>query len=337
LPKEDDSAVTARGTRIHDAMAAGDFSTLGKSEGDTASRIAYGEAEIVHEYSFEGAEVEFEQRVWDVDDDLNHTWSARVDRHDWQPRERRLLVIDDKTGWTMAPAVAINWQLRSEAALLAEQYDALEVVVALIHPHHPDSLWEAKVYTRAESDALLATTRQLVQVIQLPDQRRIPGGIQCQWCTAKRVCPEYQAQERALDRSVDDEVKDEGFTAINQRSPDDRAEHVRQLKERQRNIEFILAQYVELMERDPTAIDGWRLARRMTRKVTNEPKAMELVRAEWGNDVLCECLKFSVPSLEDQLAKISGRTEAKAAINRVLGALIKFDKSKNFLEESRSL
>lgn len=337
VPREDDTSYTIKGTRIHEAMAEGDFSKLNKSEGDTASRIAYGEAQIVQEYNFEGAAVEFEQRVWDVDDDFNHTWSARVDRHDWQEKERRLLVIDDKTGWATPPPIGSNWQVRSEAALLAEQYDAREVVVALIHPHHPDSLWEAKLYTREESDQLLATTRHLVKQIQLPNQRRIYGGIQCQWCTAKAICPEYQAHEKQLDLAVDDWTKDQGFTAINRQSPEERAEIVRRLKERKTNIDFLLEQYVELLERAPDSIEGYRVARRLTREVTNEPKAMELVRAEWGNELLWDCLKFSVTALEDKVAKLTNRKEAKAAINRVLGNIIKFKKSKTFLEEARSI
>src|SRR5262245_51104297 len=205
LPKEKDTAVTARGRRIHEALAAGDFSGLSKSDGDTASRIAYGEAEIVHEYSFEGAQIEFEQRVWDTEG-FEHTWSGRVDRYDWQPDKKRLLVLDDKSGWTTPPMVEINWQVRSEGALLAEIHDAEEVVVGLIHPHHADSLWEARVYTRAECDALLATVRHLVKQIQMPDQPRIVGGIQCQWCAAKRICPERKAADEALDRAIADEV-----------------------------------------------------------------------------------------------------------------------------------
>lgn len=337
LPKEEDTAVTARGRRIHEALQEGDFSQLAKSEGDTASRIAYGESEIVHEFGFEGALIEFEQRVWDVDDNLNHTWSGRIDRYDWQPDQRRLLVIDDKTGWTTPPPVHMNWQVRSEASLLAEQNDAEEVVVALIHPHHAESLWEAKVYTRRQCDTLLETTRHLVKQIQMPNQRRIPGGIQCQWCQAKRVCPEFIAEEKALDQAIADEITDQGFTAINARSKEERGEHVRQLKARVKNIEFLLSQYVELNLRDPDSITGWRLTRRVTRHIVNEVEAMNLVRAEYGPDVLYSALHLSVKALEDELAKNVTRKEAKAAVERVIGAHLRSKKGDWYLTEARSL
>jgi hypothetical protein len=339
LPKEKDTAITKRGQNIHDALAAGDFSTLAASDETTASRIAYGEAQIVHEYGMEGAIIEFEQRVWDTDDELNHTWSARVDRHDWLQSKRKLLVVDDKTGWGIPPPVHINWQIRSEASLLAEHYDADEVVAALIHPHHPESLWEARVYNRQTCNDLLEIVRHGVKMIQMPDQRRIVGGIQCQWCMAKRVCPEFKAADEALDAAIADEVQDQGFTAINRRSKQERGEHVKQLKAKVKNIELILAQYTELMERDSESIAGWRLARKLTRKVTDEAQAMELVKEQYGTEILYACLKFNLVTLEAQLKenrKMSAR-DAKAAAERLLAPVLKFEKSRNYLEEARSL
>jgi len=336
LPKEADTAAAERGTRIHAALEAGDFSTLCETDAQLAHRIAYGEGQIVHHYGFEGATIEFEQRIWDTEG-LEHTWSAKVDRHDWQPDQRRLLVIDDKTGWTVPPPVTSNWQVRSEAALLAEDYDAQEAVVALIHPHHPDSLWEAHVYTRESLTDLLAIVRHGVKMIQQPGQRRIVGGIQCQWCMAKRVCPEFIAADAALDQAIADEVQDLGFTAINRRSKEERGEHVRQLKAKVKNIELILQQYTELMERDESSIDGWRLTRKLTRAVTNEARAIKLVGDSYGADLLAECLKFSITALEEQLAKRGTRKEAKAAVERVLGPVLRFNRSKYYLEEARSM
>jgi hypothetical protein len=339
LPKEDDTVHTLKGKRIHEAMASGDFSTLpNKSERDIAARIAYAEGEIVNEYNFEGAEVEFEQRIWDFDFNLNKTWSMQMDRYDWQPDKRRLLAIDDKSGWTLVPPVARNWQIRSGGALLAEQLDALELVCALIHPFSPESLWEAKVYTRQESDALLSVTRHLVQQIQLPNQRRIVGGIQCEWCAAKQVCPEFIASEAALDQKVDDWIQDEGFTAINRQSPEERAETVRSLKQRFRNIEFVLDQYTELAKRDESAIQGYRLARKYNVTVANEATAMEIAKKEFGDEAMYSALKFSVAALieEVQTKTRTGKKEAKAAVERVLGPLLQYKASKHFLEEARS-
>ena len=202
LPAEEDTAAANVGRRIHKALELSDLEGLNKSESRTTSRIMYGEAELVHEYGFEGAQVEFEQRIWDFDEYFRKRWSARIDAVHWQPEKRRLLIPDYKTGWGIPVPVKENWQLRSEAALLTEMYGAEEAVCALIHPHHPDALWEARVYKRPQLLDMLETVRHNVQMIQMPDQRRIPGPIQCAWCTAKGVCPEYLADAAKLEAKI---------------------------------------------------------------------------------------------------------------------------------------
>jgi hypothetical protein len=338
LPKEKDSPAAAAGHRIHEALKDSDLEGLSESEARTASRIMYGESEIVHEFGFEGAQVTFEERIWDLDEALDqHTWSARIDRYDWQPDKERLLVIDDKSGWTLPPAIHENWQLRSEGSLLTEMHDAKETVVALIHPFHPDSLWEAKVYSHDGMMALLDTTRQLVQAIQQPDQPRTPGGIQCRWCPAKRVCPEYQAWSADLTQAIADEIQDQGFTAINRRSAEERGEHVRALKEQYKNIEFILEQYVALAERDPNAVKGYRLARKLDRHITNEATAIELTRKAFGQMAVAAALKFNLVALEHELADKYGAKKSKELVRDALVSVIQFRKSRYWLEESRSL
>jgi hypothetical protein len=340
LPEEEDSAAAAAGQRIHKALEEADLEQLSKTEARTASRILYGESEIVHEFGFEGAEIMFEQRIWDVDDNFNRLWSGRVDRYDWLKHQRRLLVLDNKTGWGLPPPIEINWQVRSEAALLCEMYDAQEVVAGLIHPHHPDSLWEAKVFKRKELLELLDTVRHNVATIQLPDQPRTPGPIQCQWCPAKRICPEYQKQAAELDQAIADEIADEGYTAIIRRTPKERGAHVKALKMRMDAIKQIIEQYVKLAEKEPTgSINGWVLRRKLIRDVTSESEAMALTRRQFGDDAVYAALDFSVARLEEYLhddRKITKR-EAKERVSTALKPILTYRKSEHFLAESRSL
>jgi len=341
LPKEEDSAIQARGHRIHEALKESDLSGLPESEERTASRIMYGEAKLVHDYDFEGAHVTFEERIWDTDEDFNHLWSARIDSHHWQPNERRLLVPDYKSGWALPPPIEINWQVRSSAALLAERYDALEAVCALVHPHHADSLYEVAVFTRQDLQAILDTTRQNVQVIQQPNNPRTPGGIQCQWCVAKRVCPEYKALQAQTEQEIADEIEDYGFTALIRRTPKQRGDHVRRLKEYMANAKALIDQYVELAIKNDDAVDGYTLARKMTRSITNEAQALEIVRRSFGDDVLYEALHLSLVDLEKLLAKnkkaYPTAKEAKAAVQRALSPVLRFTKSESYLREARSI
>lgn len=336
LPKEEDTVIQARGHRIHKSLEESDLSDLPLSEERTASRIMYGEAKLVHEYDFEGAEVTFEQRIWDVDDDFNHTWSARIDSVHWQPQRRRILVPDYKSGWSLPPPIEINWQVRASAALLAEYHDAEEAVCALIHPHHADSLYEVAVFTRQDLRNFLDTTRHNVAAIQLPDQPRTPGGIQCQWCTAKGICPEYLAQQEKTAQEVADEIEDQGFTAVIKRSPEQRGDHVRRLHELVKNAKEMLGRYVKLAERDGSAVDGYSLRRNLRRSITNEEEALRLVRDAFGDDALYDALHLSIADLEKYLAKkTSGIKEAKTMVQRALNPVLKFTKTDAFLVESR--
>jgi hypothetical protein len=336
LPKEEDTVIQARGHRIHKSLEESDLSDLPLSEERTASRIMYGEAKLVHEYDFEGAEVEFEQRVWDIDDDWNHTWSARIDSVHWQPNKRRLLIPDYKSGWSLPPPIEINWQVRSSAALLAEYHDAEEAVCALIHPHHADSLYEVAVFTRQDLRGLLDTTRHNVAAIQLPDQPRTPGGIQCQWCTAKGICPEYKAQLAKTEQEIADEIEDQGFTAVIRRTPNERGDHVRRIHEVVKNAEAMLAQYVKLAERDGSAVDGYTVKRNLRRSLTNEAQAMEIVRSTFGEAALYDALHLSLTDLEKKIAATTTMKDAKAAVQRALNPVLKFTKTKSFLVESRT-
>jgi CRISPR/Cas system-associated exonuclease Cas4 (RecB family) len=327
-----------RGVRIHTALEISDLSGLSKSDAITASRIMYGEAELVQQHDFEGAEVEWEQRFWDVDDEMNHIWSSQVDTLHWQKERRRLLITDNKTGWARPMPIEANWQMKSQAALLGvEYYDAEEVVAALIHPHHPDSLSEVAIYTRDELESNLTTVRHMVNAIQQPEQPRTVGGVQCQYCSAKRICPEYQAHVAKMEQDIADEIEDRGFTAIIRRTPKQRGEHVHHLKQLAKHIEILVDQYTQLAVKDQTAIAGWTLRRKMQRIITDEVEAMSLVKNEFGADALYDATKFSIASLEENLSKKMSKKEAKAAVERLLSPVLKFKTSDAYLQEARSL
>jgi hypothetical protein len=335
LPRYEDDAQQKRGKKIHDALKESDLEQLSDTDAKTASRSMYAEAKLVNEFDFEGAEIAYEERIWDIDDEFQHTWSARVDTTHLKPK--RILVADYKSGWGIPPPININWQIRSEAALLAEIHDAEEVVCAIIHPHHPDSLYEAQTYTRQDLDDLLATVRHLVTAIQLPEQPRTPGGIQCQFCQAKSVCPEYKAYQAEVAQSVADEIEDEGFTAILRRNPAERGEQVRRLKEFIKNCEVLIAQYTEMAIQNGEAVSGYTLRRKMMRSFTDEAAAMDLVRDNFGQEALYDAMHLSLVDLEKALAKKSNMREAKDNVTRVLKPVLKYKTSKYFLEESRSL
>ena len=337
LPKIENTAIQERGQRIHQALADFTFQDLNKSEARTASRIGYLEAEIVHEYSFEGAEVNFEQRFWDVDDELNKLWSGRVDRHDWQPDKRRLWLNDNKSGWALGLPILDCWQVKSEAALLADYYDAVEVVASLIHPHDAEAPYQVAIYSRDQLDEILDSTRFNVAQIQLPGQPRTPGAIQCRWCSAKSICPEYKKQQKDLAQAIADEWEDEGFSAILRRSKKERGAHVHQLKEFMNNCKRILDQYLELARRDGDAIAGWAVRRVYKRIITDEGEAMERVEQRYGEEMVAKCTKFVLTAFEEELSKTMTKREALEVSERVFHGVLKRKDPEYQLREARSI
>jgi hypothetical protein len=210
--------------------------------------------------------------------------------------------------------------------------------VALIHPHHPDSLYEVRVFTPSDLADILDTVRLKVKAIQTPEQPRTPGSIQCQYCMAKRICPEYKAHMAGIEQAIADEIRDEGFTALIRQTREQRGRAVRDLKELSKNIQVLMDQYVAMAQKDEGAIQGYTLTRKMLRSFTNEGNAMTLIRQTWGEDALYDALHISLPDLEKTLAKRLGTSkEAKDAVRRVLNPVLKFTASKYSLMESRSL
>jgi hypothetical protein len=337
LLKVEDTAIQQRGQRIHQALADFTFDALAETDKRTASRIAYLESQIVHTYNFEGAEVYFEERHWDYDDAFNKTWSGRIDRYDWQPHARRLLLLDNKTGWAIGVPIDQSWQLRSEAALLCFERDADEVVTGLIHPHHSETPFEIAVYTRDQCQEFLDTVRWHVNVIQLPDQPRTPGRIQCRWCPAKPVCPEFLAQQAELAQRVSDQNDTEGMAALLALSPQARGIDVDGLKELEKGIKARLELYRRLIMENPDAINGWVLRRIWKRVITDEGKAMELVGDTFGDDVLAAATKFSLSALENELAKQMPKRDAIERVERLLGGVIKRKSPEYQLREARSV
>lgn len=336
LPPEDDTTIQKRGQRVHKALETSDLSELPASEQITASRCMYAEAELVHKFGFEGAHVEWEMRIWDFDDQLRHTWSARIDALHIIGKGERIMVDDHKTGWGLPIAIEENWQMKSQGALLGDQYASKEVVAALVHPHHPDSLYETVVYGPKEIAENLVIVRGLVAKIQKKGNRRTPNAISCQYCKAKRICPEYQGELKALEQSIADEIEDKGFTAIIRQTPEQRGKRVKQLKSFAKGIKEILEQYTHLAKKDEDAIKGWRLRRSYDRILTSEREAIIMTERAFGKEALREAMEFSLTSLQAFLEKGMTKKEAKARVEEVLFKVLKFQPKEPFLEERRA-
>lgn len=320
-----------RGDRIHEALKKSDLSELCQSDEITASRCIYAEGELVHELDFEQAEAEWEVRLWDTDDELRQLWSVKPDTVLFDRNNFRTLVINYKTGFGVQVPIKENWQVKAEAVAVHIHYRPREVFHGLIHPHHPDLLYEKIRFAPDLLDVHLETIRGKVAEIQKPNQPRTPNGISCQWCKAKGICPEYQAWAKDLAQAVQDEAEDLGFTAILNRTPEERGDQVKLLKRLQEHIKSQLEQYVKLEAQKPDSVKGWRLKSRWTRSVKNEAVFLRLVKQHFGENAANHALVVSLTALEAYLKKNMSAKKAEEAVKSALNSQIKYTKSESWL------
>jgi hypothetical protein len=307
----------------------------------------FAESEIIHEYNFEGSQAWWESiqeealrlnRLWDVDDDLRPLWSARLDCLHLHPSGKRALVPDYKTGFAANPPIASNWQIKGEAVLamtspLSPAFGVEEVTAALIHPHHPDSLYETITFTREELELHAKTIRGLVAQIQEPDQPRTPNGISCAFCRAKDVCPEYQEEKAKLAAAIIEEHETNGFDSLLRMTAAERGRRLKDLRDLEKHIERQREKFVGILRGDPESVKGWKLTRKWSRKISDQVEAMQMVAAKFGATARDHAVKLSLTALEEFLAESMNKREAHELINESLKPVIKFSKSKEYPEE----
>lgn len=348
--EEPDSDAAVRGNKIHAALAKSDLSGLSDSDQITASRCMFAESKLIHDFGFEGATAWWEdcdipdlnlERLWYIDDDLNPRWSAKLDSLHLSVDRERALVPDYKTGWSSPAPVKRNWQIRAQAALAmfadASPANGVQnVVAALIHPHHPDSLYEVGTFTAKELEADLVTINVNVAAMQEPDAPRTPNEVSCHFCRAKDLCPEYKADMARLALAVADRAEDKGFTYLLAMSEADRGQYVGQLKMMQKHAKAELEKLARFAEKSgKDSILGWTLRHSWNRKVTDEGAALTLVRKEFGETAAAAAMSFSLVDLENYLGATLGKREAKEAVEAAMRPLVKFVPKEAYLAERK--
>jgi hypothetical protein len=337
-PDDQDTWDTARGMRIHKALEKSELSELSGSEEVTASICMDIDAQLIDQYDFhDAAEIIREKRMWDVDDNFNKLWSAQLDFLVLKPR--RALLNDYKTGWSIT-SIANNWQIRAQAALVWMTFGVGEVVVALSHPHSPDGPMEVEVFSAQRCAEFMTTIRGHVAEIQKPNKPRIPNGISCEYCRAKHVCPERLASLDQTGQNLKDEIKEEGFTSLLNRTPKERGEHFRLNKELHEHSALIMQRYARMEEEEEGSVAGYRVQKKWDRKISalHESEAIGKIENEFGSAVIGLALKLSLPACEEAIKRIHKMTtkDARAKMEACLGDAINWKLSQAWLVERRN-
>lgn len=198
LPRDESGRYARFGSVVHAALAKNDPAGLDAGQADIYESCLDIERKLL--VQFFGPEVEgkvakpvTEQRLWaewrtgDGKQTLKH--SGQLDRYHRKGGDA--LIIEFKSLAGDVPDSVINQQLRDQAVLLWKNSVMLNRIgVAVVQPlvtHQPSIC----VYT--PDDLRQAGSELLARVIasNTPDQRAVPGTVQCQFCRAKTVCKEY--------------------------------------------------------------------------------------------------------------------------------------------------
>jgi hypothetical protein len=349
VPERESTPEQMRGERIHAALAKSDLSELVPSDATTASSCMYAEGKLVEKYSFEHAVSYWEPtldkewnkrhsqmlmpRLFDIDDKFNPLWSVQHDRV--LETKDEAMMIDYKTGFGELVPIDINWQVKAQVASL---YVALgerkRFIAALVHPHHPDSLYEVTEFTSEQAALMVQTIRGHVALIQQKDQPLTPGDIQCRWCGVRHSCLERKQWLLARASANIQAVKDRGYTDIIERTPDERGQHVRELKDLQDMAEHYLNQYVDVALKDPNAIKGWKLHESSQRSWSSEDRAIALAQKLFGEDVVAAAMKMSPANLEAAMLEKYGKLRGKEMMELRMGKLIVYKERRPWLVPS---
>ena len=328
-----------RGTNIHTALETNDLSTLTKSDAVTAERIMFGEAELINSLGYEGAEMHAEQRLWFADEEMVPVWSGKMDVIHHLRRERRAMCLNYKTGYGDVVPIEHNWQIAAEAVLTWQAYDCVTVDAGLIHPHHPETLYQTRRFEAAELATLAATLTGYARIIYAKtDLQRTPNAISCRFCDAKWACPEYKERQEETKRNIAAARDGQALAILMDKTPAERGEIVRETKALGKDIEEFILQCKEMISKDPDSIAGYCLRPGWLRLITDDAVAMEIVKDTWGVDGMAAASKFDLGGVErylNETCKMS-KNDAKKKVNLVLKAVIQWKPKDPSLEIKRN-
>jgi|10_taG_2_1085330.scaffolds.fasta_scaffold01829_15 CRISPR/Cas system-associated exonuclease Cas4 (RecB family) len=250
------NALADAGTRIHDALEAGNIDNLDdEDEQQLAVRAAQLRDEVIdgfflsqpmfdevmkleHEKQFHLRE----QRLFG----LAGTVSGRFDG--LVVDEHRALIFDYKTGYAEPIDAQHNLQMRCYAVLVAENYEHVtEVTAAIIQPRiRPEiSLVE---YKSEDLDAAAVEIQSIIDAANAPNAPRQAGPLQCKYCRAKADCGEATQLTVNLNKL-------QGATIPDEKLP----ELLTTCSAAKKIIEAIELRARDLLDKDPEAIPGYKL------------------------------------------------------------------------------
>lgn len=272
----------------------------------------------------EGRRAIVEERFWYYDESHTELYSGQMDYA--VVIGSRGLIVDYKTGTGPVTPTAANWQMRASAVLLAHNFELDEVYVAIVQPLAEQDAavvrYSREDLRRAEVDILVG-----LRMANAADAARTPGDRQCRYCRAKALCPEVRAQVLDLVPSPTNGMSStsKGAVVLPTLSGQELSELLPKLDLVEKVIREIRRQAKETLERDPAAIEGYRLREGAERRnVRDVEEAFRRLSTILTPEQFAACCNLQIGRLEEMLRAVTGETQArsKEILDELLGETI---------------
>lgn len=325
-PPELTTAVAEQGTQIHDALYTGETYALDDESAEIVEKLDTVYAKLFHEWMLTVGEIVVsasEQRLWIRNPKtFEPLASAKLDRFAVS-FDRKALVTDWKTGFLPVTPAEKNWQLRTQAVAVHQEYGATNIRVAIASarlgkPHLDFVDYTLEDLKNAERDLLF----QLWKAKQ-PDAPRHAGDW-CKYCPAKAYCREAAAWSAVDVVSPTQTVttKEQISLAVESMTPEQLVHVWRKRNIVEGVLDAIKARLKALPPEELKTL-GLRLKEgKKMREIVDLPSAVKWVKQDLviDDETFIGCMKLSVPILTQTYQK-QYNTSKKQAETRVLESL----------------
>jgi hypothetical protein len=282
---------------------------------------------------YPGSRTLVEERLWFYDEEYRPIYSGQMDYAIVDGT--RGLLVDYKTGGAPVTPSGENYQMRSQAVLLAHNFELEEVYVAILQPLAADPIAVARYgpddLRLAEIDVLAG----LDAAIQL-NPVRIPGERQCRYCRAKPLCPEVRSQALSLVPPQSIVVdRPSGKLVVPTLTGEQLSELLPKLEIAEKVIREIKRQAKDLLEEQPDAIEGYQLKQGAERRtIANAQEAYARLSSLLTPEQFAACCSVQIGKLEELLREALGESMrgARQQLDELLGDVVERKPSERSLD-----
>jgi hypothetical protein len=272
----------------------------------------------------EGRRAIVEERFWYYDEAHRELYSGQMDFA--VVIGNRGLIVDYKTGTGPVTPTAENYQMRASAVLLAHNFELDEVYVAIVQPLADNDTavvrYNREDLRRAEVDILVG-----IRLATAADPVRTPGDRQCRYCKAKGICPEVRMEVLDLlpPPAAGDPNGKRAPVVLPALGGEELSTLLPKLELAEKVIREIRRQAKDLLDRDPDAIEGYRLREGAERRnVRDVEEAFRRLSDLLTPEQFAACCNVQIGRLEEMVRAVTGETTARSReiLDELLGDTI---------------